>query len=525
MYQRYQPRLRVILLCCSCVFLSACFKESVAQDHTIGPKKVGLFKQILADYCDTSFFGTVYVTSGDDVVYEANCGPRNLSSYTHFMRIAKQHKFDPDTLDPEYQVGLNTSDSKYRIGSNTKEFAAALLQKALRQEEIETKTIGDYLSWFPNNECKDITLHNLLTMSSGIDNYSNNPEVYLNWGWRPFLDEPGLNLNGPEAFSYRFCTCQKQGGAPSFTPGSKFEYSNCNYYLIGNIIEQLNAGKQGDIPSEFYFGNILKQDILSELKMHDSGTFNAIGVYENMTTGYVDKDNLLLSDTTGRLPETGVSDCQAITGLPDCADILESPYSNPMVLYSAGNMYSTVKDMHLWDKGLYGDSILNDEQKKRAFTPYQKAGNEAQDDKECQAEKTHNKVQRGKKPRGKKNDRAFQCEYFGYGWFVNYVPKHHRKKIHCPDKPSSSNIMNKKKYEKFVSYSGNYPYSWVTSFSRLLERNQAVMVFSNYNKAGYETDCIAQEIRNVIFYNKAYRSKHCKDVLIGAEQKQLFEWY
>lgn len=230
-----------------------------------------------------------------------------------------------------------------------------------------------------------------------------------------------------------------------------------------------------------------------------------------MTTGYVNKDNLLLSDTTGRLPETGVSDCQAITGLPDCADILESPYSNPMVLYSAGNMYSTVKDMHLWDKGLYGDSILNDEQKKRAFTPYQKAGNEAQDDKE---------------PQDQNSDSVSQCEYFGYGWFVNYIPKTYTEELDCPDTPISPAEMEKLQgYEKFVSYSGNYPYSWVTSFSRLLDRKQAVMVFSNYNKTGYETDCIAQEIRNVIFYNKAYRSKHCQNVLNGGVQKQLFEWY
>ncbi|ALU44584.1 serine hydrolase domain-containing protein [Pseudoalteromonas rubra] len=504
MNQRYQLRLRVLLLCGLCVFLSAYFKESVALDYTIGPAKIKSFNKILADYCDTSFFGTVYVTSDKDVVFEANCGPRNISSYTEFQKVAKDQN-----IDAKYQFGLNTSDSKYRIGSNTKEFTAALLQKTLSQEKLETTSIGDYLSWFPNNACKDVTLHNLLTMSSGIDNYSDNPEVFLNWGLRPYPGEPGLNLNGPEAFSYRFCTCQKQGGIPRFTPGTEFEYSNCNYYLIGNIVEQLEAKKQGYIHSEYYFGNILKQKILDKLyvddkwNMEDSGTFNAVGVYENMTTGYVYKGNQFLPIAAGRLPVTD--------GPEPYENILESPYSNPMVLYSAGNMYSTVKDMHRWDQSLYGDLILNFQQKKIAFTPYQKAESEARD---------------GNKLRGKKNDRTFQCEYFGYGWFVNYVPKHHRKKIHCPETPISPDEMEKLAgYEKFVSYSGNYPYSWVTSFSRLLERKQAVMVFSNYNKTGYETDCVAQEIRNVIFYNKGYRSEHCKDVLNNQEQKQLFEWY
>ncbi|MEC4090536.1 serine hydrolase domain-containing protein [Pseudoalteromonas rubra] len=453
-----------------------------------------LFKQILADYCDEMlFFGSVYITSGEEVVYEANCGPRDIQSYTQFKQFAQHYHLDEVTSDAKYQVGLNTSDSKYRIGSNTKEFAAALLQQMLSQEVLETTTIGDYLPWFPNNACKDVTLHNLLTMSSGIVDYSGNPKVYLDWGWRPYLGEVSLNLNGPEAFSNLFCTCEQQGGATKFVPGTLFEYSNCNYYLIGNIIEQLKANKQGYISPEYYFGNILEQRILSTLEMDDSGTFNAIGIYEKMTTGYIYKDNQFLPCTTGRLPDTG--------GPEPYQNIFENPYSNPMVLYSAGNMYSTVKDMHTWDLSLYGDLILDEQQKANAFTPYQKVSDESED---------HTA------------DHAFQCEYFGYGWFVNYVPKYDRRKIYCPETfelPGKMKELNK--HEKFLSYSGSYPYSWVTSFSRLLDRKQAVMVFSNYNQTGYETDCIAQEIRNVIFYGEQHRSEQCENVLNGNTQRAL----
>ncbi|ESP91894.1 MULTISPECIES: serine hydrolase domain-containing protein [Pseudoalteromonas] len=449
----YQQQLKVVCLCCMSLLLTSCFKNSVAQDNTITAEQIEKFKVTVRDYCDKMvFFGSIYITSGEDVVYETNCGPQNI----------------------QYDVA-NTSDSKFRIGSNTKEFAAAILLRTLAGEDLHSKTIRDYLPWYPDNQCADVSLHNLLSMSSGINDYSANPEVFLNWGWRPYLYNDVTNLNGPEGFSNRFCTCKEQDNKPSFEPGSKFDYSNCNYYIIGNILEQLAAGKQGQIDSNFYFRNIVKEQILDPLNMQDSGTFNAIGIVENMTTGYVFDQNQYLPLTTGRPPETG--------GPAPYENIFKNPYSNPLVLYSAGDMYSTVKDMSKWDQGLYGDTILNEAQKEMAFAPYQNTQSED------------------------------ECEYFGYGWFVTYIdPNQYGKVPDCPDDPNSTNL---NKYEKFLQYSGSYPYSWVTSFSRLLERDQAVMAFSNYNKTGYESDCIAEELRNIIFYNDRHRTEQCQGVLDG----------
>ncbi|WP_234401270.1 serine hydrolase domain-containing protein [Pseudoalteromonas sp. T1lg23B] len=403
------------------------------------------------DYCNKMvFFGTVYITAADQVVYEANCGPQNM----------------------QYEVD-NTIKSKYRIGSNTKAFAAAILMRMLEGKDLRTQTIGDYLPWYPKNQCADVSLHHLLTMSSGIDNYSDNEQVYDNYGWRPFLYDQTTNLNGPEGFSNRFCTCTEQGDAPSFTPGSQYQYSNCNYYLIGNIIEQLAAGQQGDINREFWFENIVKEQILNPLNMTDSGSFSAIGIYKNMTTGYIYKDNQYLPLANGRPPEVG--------GPAPYEDILVNPYSNPLVLYSAGDMYSTVEDMHKWDQGLYGTQILDDVQKLAAFAPYSNTGS------------------------------TESCEYYGYGWFVTFIdPNQYGKVSDCPQNPNDTNL---RKYEKFLQYSGSYPYSWVTSFNRLLERDQSVMVFSNYVKTGTESDCISSEIRNIIFYSDSHRSTACQGVL------------
>jgi CubicO group peptidase (beta-lactamase class C family) len=374
----------------------------------------------------------------------------------------------------------NTLQSKYRIGSNTKAFAAAILMRILEGKDLRQETVGDYLPWYPKNECANVSLHHLLTMSSGIDNYSDNEEVYDNYGWRPFLSETDpaskLTLTGPEVFSKRFCSCTGQGDKPSFTPGSQYVYSNCNYYLIGNIIERFLSGNQGEVPEEFWFRNVLQEQILNPLNMTDSGSFSAIGVYKDMTTGYIFKDNQYLPLANGRPPELG--------GPVPYENILVNPYSNPLVLYSAGDMYSTVEDMHKWDQGLYGTQILNEAQKLAAFAPYSNTNS------------------------------SESCEYYGYGWFVTYIdPNQYGKVADCPQNPADTNL---RQYEKFLQYSGSYPYSWVTSFNRLLERDQTVMVFSNYVKTGTESDCISSEIRNIIFYSDKHRSISCQNVLNDA---------
>ncbi|CAM4006504.1 serine hydrolase [Pseudoalteromonas byunsanensis] len=445
-------RFKIMVLCFISLILASCLqKKSVAKNTTITASQIEMIETTVNDYCNKMvFFGTIYVTAADQVVYEANCGPQNM----------------------QYEVD-NTIKSKYRIGSNTKAFAAAILMRMLEGKDLRTQTIGDYLPWFPKNQCADVSVHHLLTMSSGIDNYSDNEQVYDNYGWRPFLYDKTTDLNGPEGFSNRFCTCTEQGDAPSFTPGSQYQYSNCNYYLIGNIIEQLAAGQQGDINREFWFENILKEQILDPLNMTDSGSFSAIGIYKNMTTGYIYKGNQYLPLANGRPPEIG--------GPAPYEDILVNPYSNPLVLYSAGEMYSTVEDMHKWDQGLYGTQVLDDVQKLAAFAPYSNTGS------------------------------TESCEYYGYGWFVTFIdPNQYGKVSDCPQNPTDTNL---RKYEKFLQYSGSYPYSWVTSFNRLLERDQSVMVFSNYVKTGTESDCISSEIRNIIFYSDSHRTTACQGVL------------
>ena len=61
----------------------------------------------------------------------------------------------------------------------------------------------------------------------------------------------------PEEFVKKYCS-----GDLQFEPGSKFQYSNSNYFILGAVIEQL-TGKP--------YKQVLREEILDPLGMNDSG--------------------------------------------------------------------------------------------------------------------------------------------------------------------------------------------------------------------------------------------------------------
>lgn len=44
-------------------------------------------------------------------------------------------------------------------------------------------------------------------------------------------------------------------------------------------------------------------------------------------------------------------------------------YQDPSRWYSATGMYSTIGDLYLWDRGLYGDTIISKKEKSKFFNP------------------------------------------------------------------------------------------------------------------------------------------------------------
>lgn len=139
---------------------------------------------------------------------------------------------DTHTLEP-----LKT-DHLMQIGSITKSFTAslALLLEAdseagrLGVEFNIEQTIGQWLPEYP--EWKSIKIRQLLNMTSGIYNYTDNNTFY-----QEMLKEPQRIWLDHELASLAY----SQTPNTLFTVGAKFNYSNTNYILVGMILEKVSG--------------------------------------------------------------------------------------------------------------------------------------------------------------------------------------------------------------------------------------------------------------------------------------------
>src|SRR5664279_1792508 len=123
-----------------------------------------------------------------------------------------------------------TIDTVYRIGSITKQFTAVAILQLIEQNKLAlTDDIRKYVPDLPERETP-ITIEHLLTHTSGIATYTDTD--WLIAGQRPMTHAEVLA---------RFAAKPLE-----FPPGSKWSYSNSNYYLLGMVIEKLTHQSYGD---------------------------------------------------------------------------------------------------------------------------------------------------------------------------------------------------------------------------------------------------------------------------------------
>ncbi|MBA2653018.1 MAG: beta-lactamase family protein [Tatlockia sp.] len=140
--------------------------------------------------------------------------------------------------------------SLWQIGSNSKSFLAVVILQleAENKLSIEDK-VSDYLSEDQYPKWKNITIKQLLNMTSGIHDYANEED-----------DIPNQIEQNPR---YLFTTDEILNSVKErdlwFKPGKNWSYSNTNYVLAGKIVETI-TGKS--VAEE------IRERIINPLKMH-----------------------------------------------------------------------------------------------------------------------------------------------------------------------------------------------------------------------------------------------------------------
>jgi CubicO group peptidase (beta-lactamase class C family) len=120
----------------------------------------------------------------------------------------------------------NRIDTKFNLGSMNKMFTAvAIAQLAERGLLRYDVPIGEYLPEWPAEAANSVTIHHLLTHTSGIGDYFNERYFATHGTLRKVDDYLPLFRDDPLEFQ----------------PGERFRYSNAGFMLLGKIIEAVSG--------------------------------------------------------------------------------------------------------------------------------------------------------------------------------------------------------------------------------------------------------------------------------------------
>ena len=210
------------LLFCIALVLLVSHQAALAQDHAA---KIQELLALAHKY--RQFNGSALVAENGKVTYKGAFGMANM----------------------EWNIP-NTPDTKFRLGSITKQFTATVILQLVEQGKIKLDAkLSDYLPEYRKDVGDKVTIHHLLTHTSGIPSYTGQPGFQENVSRNPYkVDE----------FVKKYAS-----GNLEFEPGSKYSYNNSGYFLLGAIIERV-TGKP--------YEQVLKENIFDPLGMKTPAT-------------------------------------------------------------------------------------------------------------------------------------------------------------------------------------------------------------------------------------------------------------
>lgn len=214
----------------------------------------------------------------------------------------------------------NSSNTKFRIASLSKAFAAALVLQQVEKGRIKLDgKISDYLPYYPQKTGKIITIHQLLTHSSGLVHYEGIKDFYPKYGQQQFYYKDYLKLFWDLPLL--------------FEPGTSHSYSSLGYFVLGAILQEV-TGKT--------YQTLLKENILTPLSLSNTGVDIQTNILPNRASGYTSKDYTLYN----------------------------AIYYDMSKSMATGDLYSTPKDLLAWSLALNTNSVLSEKYRKLLFSPY-----------------------------------------------------------------------------------------------------------------------------------------------------------
>lgn len=269
-------------------------KESTKKENQAIERTVQ--KYMKNCYAQNGFSGAVLVANDHDVLLDKGYG---MSDYE------KKTTNKPHTV--------------FEIGSVTKQFTATAIMMLQEKGLLNVKDpIYKYIPDYPKGN--KIKIYNLLTHTSGLPEYLQFVKSL----------ESVKHTYTPKALIELF-----KNKPLDFKIGTRFQYSNSNYILLGYIIEKVSGMKYEDF---------IKRNIFKPLRMNNTGFLSNQAPIKDKAIGYsmIDQENNAYTKSS-----------EMESSLP----------------YSAGEIYSTVEDLYKWNNALFTEKLIKKESLNKMFTP------------------------------------------------------------------------------------------------------------------------------------------------------------
>ena len=206
---------------------------------------------------------------------------------------------------------VNTPDKVFDIGSVSKQFTAACVAMLVRDGKVKVDDdIRKYLPEMPAYE-KPVTVRHLLHHTSGLRDYNALLELA---GFRDDADSPTV------AEALEIVRRQKK---LNYAPGEEYSYTNTGFFLLSQIVERVSGKSLNAFAQE----RIFRPLGMTKTLFQDDHT----QVVKDRATGYGAVEGGGFRIYLSNWDETG-----------------------------DGNVYTTVRDLALWDQAFYSGALGQD---------------------------------------------------------------------------------------------------------------------------------------------------------------------
>lgn len=250
---------------------------------------------LLNDYAESGLFtGTVLVARGGRPVFRKGYGAASR----------------------EWMIP-NTVGTRYRIGSITKQFTAAAILQMVDQGKLRLDDpIERHVPDLPAGWGK-ATIRQLLSHTSGVPSYT-------------MMEDFHARLM-PLEHTPKELTDLVRNVPLNHEHGTKFDYNNSGYLLLGRIIETV---------SDMGYADYLEKKLLEPLGLRNSGYDDGRTLVAQLAQDYADRKDRVVKSRLVDMSNT----------------------------YAAGGMYSTVDDLLAWQQMLFEGKVLSPHSLQAMFT-------------------------------------------------------------------------------------------------------------------------------------------------------------